>query len=60
MQRVSWKKNWEHFNIPLWLCEYLNYLTSSFGFCSTNDAVLEEMKREYMLQQDGKGSAGDV
>ncbi|OAY60395.1 uncharacterized protein DDB_G0275933 [Manihot esculenta] len=22
----------------------------------TNDAVLEEMKKEYMLQQDGKGS----
>ncbi|KAF3443902.1 hypothetical protein FNV43_RR13592 [Rhamnella rubrinervis] len=24
----------------------------------TNDAVLEEMKKDYMLQQDGKASAG--
>ncbi|XP_062153150.1 uncharacterized protein LOC133861382 [Alnus glutinosa] len=24
----------------------------------TNDSVLEEMKRDYMLQQDGKGSSG--
>lgn len=26
--------------------------------CSTNDAKLEEMKKEYTLQQDGKGPLG--
>lgn len=33
-------------------------ISYSFRFCSTNDAVLEEMKREYTLQQEAKGSAG--
>lgn len=32
----------------------------TFALCSTNDSVLEEMKKAYMLQQVGEGSSNNA
>ncbi|KAL0015303.1 hypothetical protein SO802_002372 [Lithocarpus litseifolius] len=42
----------------VWACRQLAKELNGCLHQYTNDTVLEEMKREYMLQQDGKAPAG--